>query len=289
LLVVSVTFATAAWLAVPAAAGQHAQSSRSAPEGRSSSQHAGQRPAPQSSAPQHHAQAPQQPQQPAPQRSAQASYGAPQRSSAPVPQAAPVSPRAERPRTPPPSASVGQRGSAGPRSSYGPPQQIGPNRVVQSRSYVAENVVPYRAIRRPVFVRPYYAFRPRFSLGFGIYVGYPVAFPYGYYDPYAAYGYGYTVAPTYGTTYGSTYTRGDASYEQVGGLSFDIDPADAAVFIDGKYIGSADEFSSLQPPMTLAAGRHHVDLRAEGFLTVSFDITVVAGQVIPYQGTLPIR
>jgi hypothetical protein len=32
-----------------------------------------------------------------------------------------------------------------------------------------------------------------------------------------------------------------------------------------------------------------VDLRADGYLTASFDITIVAGQVIPYEGSLALR
>ncbi len=70
-------------------------------------------------------------------------------------------------------------------------------------------------------------------------------------------------------------------------MSFEIDPYDAAVFIDGEYVGIAADFSSGQMPLTLAAGRHRVHLRAQDFMTVSFDITVVAGQVIPYAGTMP--
>src|ERR1041385_7745962 len=31
---------------------------------------------------------------------------------------------------------------------------------------------------RPYYARPYYSFRPRVSLGFGLWVGYPVRYPY---------------------------------------------------------------------------------------------------------------
>jgi len=45
------------------------------------------------------------------------------------------------------------------------------------------------------FYRPYYSFRPRFSIGFGLWAGFPIAYSAGfyapwYYDPYY-YGYGY--------------------------------------------------------------------------------------------------
>jgi hypothetical protein len=40
--------------------------------------------------------------------------------------------------------------------------------------------------------------------------------------------------------------------------------------------------------LTLRSGLHHVELRAEGLAPLAFDITVVPGQVIPYQGTMPV-
>jgi hypothetical protein len=39
-------------------------------------------------------------------------------------------------------------------------------------------------------------------------------------------------------------------------------------------------------PLGLPAGRHHVEIRASGYRTMSFDVDIVAGQVVPYQGTL---
>jgi hypothetical protein len=38
--------------------------------------------------------------------------------------------------------------------------------------------------------------------------------------------------------------------------------------------------------LTLTAGRHHVEIRAAGYQTMTFETDVTAGQVIPYQGTM---
>jgi hypothetical protein len=121
--------------------------------------------------------------------------------------------------------------------------------------------------------RPYYDFRPRISLGFGFYIGFPVAYPswydpYYYRDPYPRLG--YYVAP--GVRYG--------------GVSFDIQPSDADVFVDGEYVGTADDFSPYEAPLTLRAGSHRIQLEAPGCQPMIFDITVVPGQVIPYRGAL---
>ena len=161
----------------------------------------------------------------------------------------------------------GSNGSYGPSRSYGSSGSYAVPRDYQrggSPSYYSSG----RYASRPVY-RQYYSFRPRISLGFGIYLGYPVSFP-TWYDPY--------VPGMY-----SAYRPG-VSY---GGVSFDIAPYDAAVYVDGQYVGVVEDFSATQPPLTLTAGRHHIDLESPGFQPMSFDLTVVPRQVIPYQGTLP--
>jgi PEGA domain len=115
------------------------------------------------------------------------------------------------------------------------------------------------------FSRPYFTFTPRVRLSIGLTIGHPVMYPV-WYDPY----------PVYGRSLGSRY----------GGITFDMEPYDAAVFIDGDYVGIVDEFSPYEAPLTLRAGRHRVEIRARGFQPMDFDITVVAGQVIPYRGAL---
>jgi hypothetical protein len=39
-------------------------------------------------------------------------------------------------------------------------------------------------------------------------------------------------------------------------------------------------------PLGLEAGSHHIELSAPGYQLLSFDVDIVAGEVIPYQGTL---
>ena len=167
------------------------------------------------------------------------------------------------------------RGGAAPGNyNYRPSQGYHTQRYYSQPNYV---VRPY-VVRRPVFVQPYYAFRPRLSLSFGIRVGYGVSYPFSSWDPFAFYNYHLGIQPGYNYR---TY------YDRVGGLNFEIDPYDAEVYIDGEFVGYASDFSPEQMPLTLIAGRHRVELAAPGYEEVSFDITVVAGQVIPYQGTLP--
>jgi hypothetical protein len=184
------------------------------------------------------------------------------------------------------------------------PRIIGPSRSVRV-------VAPVR------FYRPYYTFRPRVSLGFGLWVGFPITYPsyYGYYDPYYYGSYGYpTPYPAYGypypaTTYPSypsaapyppsaypqagypTPPQGSVGVQgpdqaNTGGLSFDITPSNAEVFVDGQDVGQVGQFTATSQPLGLTPGRHHIEIRAAGYRTIDFDANIVAGQVIPYQGAL---
>jgi len=74
-----------------------------------------------------------------------------------------------------------------------------------------------------------------------------------------------------------------------GGVSFEISPNDAEVWIDGTFRGTVAEFGPQTEPLRLAAGRHRIELRASGMQPMAFDATVAPGQVIPYRGTLQQR
>jgi hypothetical protein len=119
------------------------------------------------------------------------------------------------------------------------------------------------------FSSAWFSFRPRTRFSFGLTLGYPVAFP-SWYDPYIVGQPGYT-----------------RPYMSYGGVSFDVEPRDADLFVDGEYVGRVSDFTSYDPPLTLVAGRHHVEIASGDYRVVEFDITILANQVIPYQGTLP--
>ena len=69
-------------------------------------------------------------------------------------------------------------------------------------------------------------------------------------------------------------------------MSFEITPSTAQLFVDGAPVGTVGQFTPTTQPLGLAAGRHRIDVRASGYQTMTFDVDIVAGQVIPYQGTL---
>jgi hypothetical protein len=109
-----------------------------------------------------------------------------------------------------------------------------------------------------------------------LYIGYPV--PYAWSFPYAVPVYGYP-APGGPVAVGP----GTAVY---GGVSLEINPPDAAVYVDGAYAGQVADFDGTRQPLTLVEGRHQIEISADGYQPMVFDVDVVAGQVIPYRGDL---
>jgi hypothetical protein len=69
-------------------------------------------------------------------------------------------------------------------------------------------------------------------------------------------------------------------------VSFEITPGNAQLFVDGSYIGTVDQFTPTTQPLGLTPGRHHIEIRAQGYRTMVFDADIIAGQVIPYQGAM---
>jgi hypothetical protein len=209
------------------------------------------------------------------------------------------------------------RGAVGRSYGVSPRYPPGPRNYAYAHGgYVARRggAYPYYRYSRvaPVrFYRPYYSFRPRVNLGFGLYVGYPFAYSYPYYYPfyypsgyvnayggYPPYAYGYPAAsaPAYPpasnsppavlpeSQQGSIAAQPAAA--DTGGLSFEITPSTAQLFVDGALVGTVAQFTPTSQPLGLVAGRHHIEIRASGYRTMSFDVDITAGQVIPYQGSM---
>ncbi len=169
--------------------------------------------------------------------------------------------------------------------------------------------MPFAAGRGHAFrSKGFHTFGRRHVFGGPIVVGYPwwpysYAYPYGY--PYQ-YGFdtsagGYYQSPFSGQSevYGAAgVSAGQSTYwtdlaNQPGassGLTFQVSPASAEVFVDGVYAGTVQDFWADRQPLMIVPGSHRIELRATGYRTVTLDVTTTAGQVIPYAGELePLR
>ena len=119
-----------------------------------------------------------------------------------------------------------------------------------------------------------YAYDPYFGL-YGLYG----------YDPYGAYGrYGY--GPYYPYSYSSGYGgssyqddgRDDARDARLGSLRLRANPSHAKVYVDGALAGTVDDFNGLSGHLRIEEGPHQIELRADGYLPYSAQITIDAGK-----------
>ena len=174
---------------------------------------------------------------------------------------------------------------------YAQPRYVGPRgnynaavpRYYTGRYYGPRYVGPRFSVAPRVFIRPYYVFRPRFNITFGIWAGYPITYYDPFYYPYDYYSY-YSPGPVPVPPAGSVAVQPTQS--NMGGVSFEMTPATAEIWIDGNYYGTANQFTAASQPLGLPVGRHHIELREPGYQVSAFDVDIVAGQVIPFQGQL---
>lgn len=71
-----------------------------------------------------------------------------------------------------------------------------------------------------------------------------------------------------------------------GHLAIDALPDGAQVYVDGFYVGLAEEFGARGRPLELSAGAHHVELRAGGFEPLSFSVWIEPGEIVRYRGDM---
>jgi hypothetical protein len=124
-----------------------------------------------------------------------------------------------------------------------------------------------------------------FGLGFGLYDPWYDPFLYGGYG-YGGYGYG-----GYGAGYGtsSPYSYGAQDYsapQGEGSIRLKVKPNDAKVYVDGYFVGTVDNFDGAFQKLKIPAGRHHIEVKADGFEPAAFDTTVAPDQTLTYQGDL---
>jgi hypothetical protein len=119
-----------------------------------------------------------------------------------------------------------------------------------------------------VAVVPHRHYAPRY--GASLYYRYP---------GYSRYGYGYGYAPPpgyYAFVPGHSY----------GGVRIDLPQRDAQVYVGGYFVGIVDEFDGVFQQLNLEAGPHRIEVRADGYEPIVFDIRVQPGRTITYRASM---
>jgi len=152
-----------------------------------------------------------------------------------------------------------------------------------------------------VIYDPYYSYYyDPYYFGYGgRYSSYWSPYGYGYglgyfaYDPFLFNGYGYGYGGGYGGGYGyESYQGGgggygsSSSYRGVGSMRLKVKPANAQVYVDGYYTGVVDSYDGAFQKLGIEAGSHKVEVRAEGYEPVQFDVMIAPGETVTYKGEL---
>ncbi|HET7218297.1 MAG TPA: PEGA domain-containing protein [Vicinamibacterales bacterium] len=137
---------------------------------------------------------------------------------------------------------------------------------------------------------PYYPWGfwgPGYSYGLG-YLFYDPWYGggYGYGYPYGGYGYGGYGYGGYGYGGGSGGYRVSQPSKETGKLRLKIDPKQAEVYVDGYYVGTIDNFDGSFQKLELDAGSHRIDLKANGFESLQFEVLIPPGETVTYKGDM---
>ena len=79
--------------------------------------------------------------------------------------------------------------------------------------------------------------------------------------------------------YGDRWRAGQGSrMESSTRLRLNVEPSDAAVYVDNRFVGTAEEVNSLERGVSISAGKHTVTVSRPGFRDKTTDITVEQGR-----------
>jgi hypothetical protein len=164
-----------------------------------------------------------------------------------------------------PSRGGGGHDSGGPSGRSGRAISSGPSRVVVARPTYS------RAFYGPAYYYGYYGlgyYSP--FLGSPFWWGYP-AFAWG---PYG-WGYGYP----YGYGYGLGYGYG-GWYDPRGTARIMVKPKQTEVFVDGAFVGVADDFDGVFQGMKLDPGGHEITLYLDGYRSSKHKVMLQDGKTL---------
>jgi len=139
--------------------------------------------------------------------------------------------------------------------------------------------------------RPVVGHAVRRTDGHGNGGGTTIIVPGGYYGGYLPWGYaGLGLAGYYGGYYdgygsGYGYPQYSSSGEE-GSLRLKVKPRDASVFVDGYFAGQVDQFDGVFQRLHVEPGPHRIEISADGYETLTFEIRAEPDHTTTYSGTL---
>jgi hypothetical protein len=90
-------------------------------------------------------------------------------------------------------------------------------------------------------------------------------------------------------SYGAYPTNAQDPFDAAGptgGLRLKVEPKDAEVYVDGYFAGIVDDFNGHFQQLKLTAGPHRVEVRAQGYLPLAFNVSIQPRYMTEYRGQL---
>lgn len=84
------------------------------------------------------------------------------------------------------------------------------------------------------------------------------------------------------------YTHPRAVYDHyyMGSLRLKVKPRFGEVFVDGYYAGLVNDYDGVFQRLRLEKGPHQIEIRQPGFVTLNFEMLILPGQTVTYEGSL---
>jgi hypothetical protein len=65
-----------------------------------------------------------------------------------------------------------------------------------------------------------------------------------------------------------------------------VKPKEAEVFVDGYFAGIVDDFDGVFQRLHIETGPHRIELRADGYEPLNFEVNIQPGRTLTYKGEL---
>jgi hypothetical protein len=112
-------------------------------------------------------------------------------------------------------------------------------------------------------------------------------FPFPYYMPYVPYDYWHDDYWSYTYSLVPRYRHAAPRHVPLrGGLVLETIPDRAQVYVDGFYVGLAEEFGLRGRALDLPAGPHHLELRAPDYEMLTFSVMIEPNGIVRYRGDM---
>ena len=71
-----------------------------------------------------------------------------------------------------------------------------------------------------------------------------------------------------------------------GSLRLKVKPRFGEVFVDGYYVGLVNDYDGIFQRLRLEEGPHHIEVVEPGYVPLEFDVMILPGETITYEGSL---